>query len=89
MSEQTLTVLTLEGVRATVPAGTTVLAALQNAGLWPLRRSLSGEARGALCGMGSCYECRAVVDGLLVRTCLTPARDGQNVRRLAEVPCEP
>lgn len=85
MPERTLAVLTLEGVRVTVPAGTTVLAALQNAGLSPLRRSLSGEARGALCGMGSCSECRAVVDGLTVRTCLTPVCDGQSVRRLVEV----
>ncbi|CAM3577871.1 (2Fe-2S)-binding protein [Deinococcus frigens] len=79
--------LTLEGVRATVPPGTTVLAALQNAGLSPLRHSLSGGARGALCGMGSCYECRAVVDGLTVRSCLTPVREGQDVWRL-EVNCD-
>ncbi|AZI44835.1 (2Fe-2S)-binding protein (plasmid) [Deinococcus psychrotolerans] len=85
MPELTLAVLTLDGRRVTVAPGTTVLAALQNAGLSPLRSSLSGEPRGALCGMGSCYECRAVVDGLLMRTCLTPARDGQNVRRLLEV----
>lgn len=80
--------LTLDGVRVTVAAGTTVLAAIQNAGLWPLRRSLSGEARGALCGMGSCYECRAVVDGVSVRSCLTPVCDGQNVRRLLGVNCD-
>lgn len=77
--------LTLDGMRVTVPAGTTVLAALQNAGLSPLRRSLGGESRGALCGMGSCSECRAVVDGQTVRTCLTPVRDGQDVRRLLAV----
>lgn len=78
----TPTVLMLEGVRVTARPGTTVLAALQNAGLSPLRRSLGGEARGALCGMGSCAECRAVVDGRTVRTCLTPVREGQTVWRL-------
>lgn len=77
--------LTLEGRRVRVAPGTTVLAALQNAGLSPLRRSLGGESRGALCGMGSCSECRAVVDGQTVRTCLTPVRDGQDVRRLLGV----
>lgn len=76
--------LTLEGMRVVARPGTTVLAALQNAGLSPLRRSLGGESRGALCGMGSCAECRAVVDGVTVRTCLTPVRDGQAVRRLLE-----
>ncbi len=77
--------LTLDGMRVTARPGTTVLAALQNAGLSPLRRSLSGEPRGALCGMGVCAECRAVVDGVTVRTCLIPVRDGQDVRRLLEV----
>jgi predicted molibdopterin-dependent oxidoreductase YjgC len=77
--------LTLDGVRVTARPGTTVLAALQNAGLSPLRRSLGGEPRGALCGMGTCSECRAVVDGVTVRTCLTPVRNGQDVRRLPEV----
>lgn len=36
----------------------------------PLRRSVSGEGRGIFCAMGSCHECRAVVDGHRgVRTC--------------------
>lgn len=71
------------GERAvTVPEGSTVLAALQNAGIRTLRRSLTGEPRGALCGMGSCMECRAVVDGRVVRTCLTPVRHGQRVTLL-------
>ena len=62
-----------------VAEGISVLSALQNAGILTLRRSLSGEARGALCGMGVCFECRAVVDGELIRTCLTPARHGMHI----------
>lgn len=38
-----------------------------NAGAWALRRSVSGEARSAVCGMGSCMECR---DRQGLRTCL-------------------
>ncbi|WP_295815457.1 (2Fe-2S)-binding protein [uncultured Deinococcus sp.] len=74
--------LMIEGRAVTVAEGTSVLSALQNAGYHTLRRSLGGQPRGALCGMGSCQECRAVVDGRVVRTCVTPARDGQRVTLL-------
>ncbi|UBV44632.1 (2Fe-2S)-binding protein (plasmid) [Deinococcus taeanensis] len=76
--------LTFEARRVTVRDGTTVLAALQNLGVHVTRRSLSGEVRGALCGMGVCLECRAFVDGRLVRTCLTPVRGGMVIERLPE-----
>ena len=47
-----------------------------NQGASALRRSVSGEARSALCGMGSCHECR---DRQGVRTCLPmqPAANSQ------------
>ena len=77
--------LTIEGRRVTVPDGITVLAALQNLGLHVTRRSGRGDVRGALCGMGVCAECRALVDGLLVRTCLTPAQARMVVERTPEV----
>jgi hypothetical protein len=36
----------------------------------PCRRSVHGEARGPLCGMGICMECRATVNGVKhQRTC--------------------
>jgi hypothetical protein len=46
----------------TVDAGTTIAAALMIAGA-PCRTSVSGEPRGPLCGMGICFECRAIVNG--------------------------
>lgn len=62
-------------------AGTSLLAALWNAGLLSLRRSVNGEARGPLCGMGTCFECRVTVDGLPhQRACCTELRDGMQVR---------
>lgn len=73
--------LIVEGRAVQVPAGASVLAALQAAGVMTLRNSLSGQPRGALCGMGSCFECRALVNGALVRTCLTPARPDMQVKR--------
>lgn len=42
---------------------TTVAAAIMMAG-WPSRRSVTGEPRDPLCGMGTCFECRATIDGV-------------------------
>ncbi|MFZ0808298.1 MAG: (2Fe-2S)-binding protein [Candidatus Sulfotelmatobacter sp.] len=53
-------------VPITVDAGTTVAVAMMIAGQ-ACRVSVSGEARGPLCGMGICYECRVTVNG--VRHC--------------------
>ena len=52
-----------------VPAGATVAVAIVLAGE-PCRTSVRGDARGPLCGMGICFECRAIVDGARhQRTC--------------------
>ena len=45
-----------------VPAGTTAAVATVIAGQ-ACRTSVSGEPRGPLCGMGICFECRALIDG--------------------------
>ena len=46
-----------------------VIAAMLATGV-PCRVSVSGEPRTALCGMGICFECRAIVDGVPhQRTC--------------------
>ena len=72
--------LTINGRPIDVPAGTTIAAAILIAGHPTFRRSVTGQARGPLCGMGICFECRATVDGLPHRrTCQTPARDGMEV----------
>jgi D-hydroxyproline dehydrogenase subunit gamma len=62
-------VLKVNGVPLTVASGTTVAVAILMTGA-PTRRSVTGEPRGPLCGMGICFECRATVDGLPhQRTC--------------------
>jgi len=54
--------LKVNGVPVKVAAGTTVAAAILITG--PLtRRSVTGEPRGPLCGMGICFECRVTIDG--------------------------
>ena len=55
--------ISIDGSVHAVPAGVTVVAALVHAGSLCTRRSVTGEARFALCGMGHCQECRVTIDG--------------------------
>jgi predicted molibdopterin-dependent oxidoreductase YjgC len=57
--------LAIDGQTVTVPAGSTVVAAIavHTAGAAVTRRSVSGMLRGPLCGMGVCHECRVTIDG--------------------------
>ena len=65
----------------TVPTGTMIAAAVLEAGVSSFRRSARGEARGPLCGMGICFECRVTVNGVAhVRSCQTLCEDGMDVR---------
>ena len=58
-----------------------VAAAVLQDGVSSFRRSVSGEARGPLCGMGICYECRLTVNGVAhVRSCQTLCENGMDVR---------
>ena len=54
--------LTVNGRPIGAPAGTTVAVAMAIAGQ-TCRVSVSGEPRGALCGMGICFECRVTING--------------------------
>ena len=54
---------TVDGRPVTAAAGCSVAAAMMNAGVTRFRRSVGGEPRGPLCGMGVCYECRVTIDG--------------------------
>lgn len=72
--------LKINGVDVRVPRGSTVAAAVLLSGRPAFRRSVSGESRGPLCGMGICFECRVVVDGQPhVRSCQLLCRDGMEV----------
>jgi len=57
-------VVSLNGRSFTVPLGTTVAATVLGAGVASCRRSVTGEARGPLCGIGICFECRVTVNGV-------------------------
>ena len=55
--------LSVDGQEVRVPEGTSVAAAIMRAGVSAFRRSVRGEPRAPLCGMGICFECRVTVDG--------------------------
>ncbi|HEU4711678.1 MAG TPA: (2Fe-2S)-binding protein [Pyrinomonadaceae bacterium] len=73
--------LSVNGETVTMPAGSTVAAAILKTGESAFRVSVSGEARGPLCGMGICFECRVTIDGEPhCRSCQTICRNGMDVR---------
>lgn len=67
----------IDGTACTVPAGITIAVALLL-----VRHPDEGVTgtRNVYCGMGSCYECVAEVNGVPgTRTCITPVADGMRV----------
>ena len=74
--------ITINGRQLEVIAGTVVSAAMLQAAE-PCRISVSGKPRTALCGMGICFECRAVVNGVAHRrTCQLVCADGMSVETM-------
>ena len=57
----------VDGRPVEVNADASVIAALVVADSLCTRRSVTGELRFALCGMGQCQECRVTIDGQLHR----------------------
>jgi predicted molibdopterin-dependent oxidoreductase YjgC len=73
--------LTIDGHPTRVPEGTSVAVAVMLSRGAGFRRSVKGQLRGPLCGMGICYECRLTIDGQPQWTsCQTPCRPGMEVR---------
>jgi predicted molibdopterin-dependent oxidoreductase YjgC len=52
----------VNGKAVTVPTGATVAVAVLLSGA-TCRTSVTGEPRSPLCGMGTCFECRVVING--------------------------
>ncbi|MGH9610840.1 MAG: (2Fe-2S)-binding protein [Bryobacteraceae bacterium] len=70
----------INGRTIAAPAGSTVAVAMASAGAF-CRKSVSGEPRGPLCGMGVCFECRVTIDGRPhCRSCQILCKPGMDVR---------
>lgn len=73
--------ITVNGEQKMVPRGASVAAALLGLGISDFRRSVTGEPRAPLCGMGICMECRVTVDGTLhTLACQTEVCEGMMVQ---------
>ena len=73
--------LVVNDIAVEMPVGSMVSAAILKTGTHAFRRSVTGEPRGPLCGMGICFECRVMIDGEAhCRSCQTVCKDGMDVR---------
>lgn len=72
--------VTVNGSRVSVPNGATVAVAVAMSKT-SCRRSVTGEPRGPLCGMGICFECRVAIGGKPhCRSCQTLCEPGMDIR---------
>jgi sarcosine oxidase subunit alpha len=73
--------LRVDGRTVSVGTGTVVAAAIAQSGQSRFRRSVKAEARGPLCGMGICMECRVTINGQAhCRSCQTVCQEGMDVQ---------
>jgi len=73
--------ISVDGRAVRAHEGETVAAALFAEGVSATRRTVGGDPRGVYCGMGVCFECLVVVDGIPnTRACMTWVREGLDVR---------
>ena len=74
--------LRLDGRPVVGYEGESVAAVLFAEGHLSTRTTRGGEPRGVFCGMGVCFDCLVVVDGIPnTRACVTWVREGMDVRR--------
>ena len=72
--------IAVDGVRIAAGEGTTVAAALMNAGVVAFRTSRTGTPRGPLCAMGICHECRVTIGGVPHRrSCMITVAPGMEI----------
>ncbi len=74
--------LTLDGRPVTAYEGESVATLLLAEGEIVTRFTQGGAPRGVFCGMGVCFDCLVVVDGIPnTRACVTWVREGMEVVR--------
>ena len=70
----------VDGTEVEIAEGTSVVAALFNRGIWRFREAVEGGARGPICAMGVCFECRVTIDGTPHRrACMETCRQGMEI----------
>jgi D-hydroxyproline dehydrogenase subunit gamma len=79
--DSTLVDIYVDGRTVRALAGQSVAGALHQAGTDVLQRNpVTGEPRGAFCGMGVCFECELTIDGIQrARACMAHVRAGMAI----------
>jgi len=74
--------IVLDGEPVEAYEGETVAAVLLARGEIATRTTARGEPRGIFCGMGGCFDCLMIVDGVPnTRACMTWVSEGLDARR--------
>jgi D-hydroxyproline dehydrogenase subunit gamma len=74
--------VTIDADPVVAHAGETVAAVLIAEGSPATRVTKGGAPRGVFCGMGVCFDCLVVVDGIPnTRACMTWVREGMTIGR--------
>ena len=72
----------VDGRPVTAHEGETVATVLTAGGEPTIRRTRRGSPRGLFCGIGVCFDCLSVVDGVPnTRACMTFVREGMTIER--------
>ncbi|MEP7342519.1 MAG: (2Fe-2S)-binding protein [Acidobacteriota bacterium] len=73
--------LSVNGCSVTMPEGSMVSTAIFASGATTFRRSVTGQPRAPLCGMGICFECRVTINNQRhARSCQIACGEGMDVR---------
>ena len=72
---------TLDGVPLIATCGQSIAAAMINNSIRINRTTrIEGSPRGIFCGIGSCFDCLVVVDGIAnQRACITEVQSGMKI----------
>jgi predicted molibdopterin-dependent oxidoreductase YjgC len=69
--------IAINGEKVVAHLGESVATALMCQGISAMRTTIQGEPRGVFCGMGVCFDCLVVVDGIPnTRSCVTWVSEG-------------
>jgi predicted molibdopterin-dependent oxidoreductase YjgC len=61
--------------------GESIATVLLAEGIVIMRTTTQGQSRGVFCGMGVCFDCLVVVDGIPnTRACMTWIKDGMDIQ---------
>ena len=70
----------INGKKVEAHIGESVATALMCEGITAMRTTVQGESRGVFCGMGVCFDCLVVVDGIPnTRACVTWVSEGMKI----------